>query len=88
MTLPPPILAPVHLSAGPGAAYKYGSLGLAGDDPASRRLAFTRVFWVKIAIPARRYNAVTLNDMLFARYQSRLLVWPRLEFIGCRALLQ
>ncbi len=23
----------------------------------------------------RRYNAVTLNDMLFARYQSRLLVW-------------
>ncbi|CGB06119.1 sodium/pantothenate symporter [Salmonella enterica subsp. enterica serovar Typhi] len=27
------------------------------------------------AILARRYNAVTLNDMLFARYQSRLLVW-------------
>lgn len=29
----------------------------------------------KFAILARRYNAVTLNDMLFARYQSRLLVW-------------
>lgn len=27
----------------------------------------------KFAILARRYNAVTLNDMLFARYQSRLL---------------
>ncbi len=31
--------------------------------------------WEKFAILARRYNAVTLNDMLFARYQSRLLVW-------------
>ena len=29
----------------------------------------------KFAILARRYNAVTLNDMLFARYRSRLLVW-------------
>jgi sodium/pantothenate symporter len=28
----------------------------------------------KFAILARRYNAVTLNDMLFARYQP-LLVW-------------
>ena len=61
---------------GPGAAYKYGlgwvllamiqlpavwlSLGILGK---------------KFAILARRYNAVTLNDMLFARYQSRLLVW-------------
>lgn len=66
---------PVRLSAG-GAAYKYGlgwvllamiqlpavwlSLGILGK---------------KFAILARRYNAVTLNDMLFARYQSRLLVW-------------
>jgi sodium/pantothenate symporter len=32
-------------------------------------------YWEKFAILARRYNAVTLNDMLFARYQSRLLVW-------------
>lgn len=24
---------------------------------------------------ARRYNAVTLNDMLYARFQSRLMVW-------------
>ncbi len=41
----------------------------------------------KFAILARRYNAVTLNDMLFARYQSRLLVWlASLESAGglCR----
>ncbi|MDA6076771.1 hypothetical protein O0544_10245 [Edwardsiella anguillarum] len=29
----------------------------------------------KFAILARRYQAVTLNDMLYARYGSRLLVW-------------
>ena len=29
----------------------------------------------KFAILARRYNAITLNDMLYGRYQSRLLVW-------------
>ncbi|HBT12423.1 MAG TPA: sodium/panthothenate symporter, partial [Erwinia persicina] len=29
----------------------------------------------KFAILARRYNAVTLNDMLYARYRSPLLVW-------------
>jgi sodium/pantothenate symporter len=52
----------------------------------------------KFAILARRYNAVTLNDMLFARYQSRLLVWlaslsllvafvgMTVQFIGARLL--
>ncbi|WP_420828783.1 sodium:solute symporter family transporter, partial [Escherichia coli] len=36
----------------------------------------------KFAILARRYNAVTLNDMLFARYQSRGVVWVgRLSFV-------
>jgi sodium/pantothenate symporter len=29
----------------------------------------------KFAILARRYNAITLNDMLLARYQSRTVVW-------------
>ncbi len=29
----------------------------------------------KFAILARRYNAITLNDMLMARYQSRAVVW-------------
>ncbi len=47
-------------------------LGAIGDDPTPRDLAFgvlgkNLLFW-------RRYNAVTLNDMLYARYQSRFSV--------------
>lgn len=45
----------------------------------------------KFAILARRYNAITLNDMLFARYGSRLLVWFAsisllVAFIGAMAV--
>ena len=61
---------------GPGAAYKYG-LGwvlLAMIQLPAIWLSLG-VLGKKFAILARRYNAVTLNDMLFARYQSRLLVW-------------
>ena len=76
MTLTATYISASSFIGGPGAAYKYGlgwvllamiqlpavwlSLGILGK---------------KFAILARRYNAVTLNDMLFARYQSRLLVW-------------
>ncbi|MGP8588214.1 sodium:solute symporter family transporter, partial [Salmonella enterica] len=76
MTLTATYISASSFIGGPGAAYKYGlgwvllamiqlpavwlSLGILGK---------------RFAILARRYNAVTLNDMLFARYQSRLLVW-------------
>ena len=72
MTLTATYISASSFIGGPGAAYKYGlgwvllamiqlpavwlSLGILGK---------------KFAILARRYNAVTLNDMLFARYQSR-----------------
>ncbi len=76
MTLTATYISASSFIGGPGAAYKYGlgwvllamiqlpavwlSLGILGK---------------KFAILARRYNAVTLNDMLYARYRSRLLVW-------------
>ncbi|RKQ40455.1 sodium/pantothenate symporter [Enterobacter sp. R1(2018)] len=76
MTLTATYISASSFIGGPGAAYKYGlgwvllamiqlpavwlSLGILGK---------------KFAILARRYNAVTLNDMLYGRYQSRLLVW-------------
>ncbi|WP_058910777.1 sodium/pantothenate symporter [Entomohabitans teleogrylli] len=76
MTLTATYISASSFIGGPGAAYKYGlgwvllamiqlpavwlSLGILGK---------------KFAILARRYNAVTLNDMLYARYHSRLLVW-------------
>lgn len=76
MTLTTTYVSASSFIGGPGAAYKYGlgwvllamiqlpaiwlSLGILGK---------------KFAILARRYNAVTLNDMLYARYQSHLLVW-------------
>ncbi|WP_350306244.1 sodium/pantothenate symporter [Photorhabdus viridis] len=76
MTITATYISASSFIGGPGAAYKYGlgwvllsliqlpaiwlSLGVLGK---------------KFAILARRYNAVTLNDMLYARYGSRLLVW-------------
>lgn len=76
MTLTTTYISASSFIGGPGAAYKYGlgwvllamiqlpavwlSLGILGK---------------KFAILARRHKAVTLNDMLFARYRSRLLVW-------------
>jgi sodium/pantothenate symporter len=76
MTLTASYVSASSFIGGPGAAYKFGlgwvllamiqlpaiwlSLGILGK---------------KFAILARRYNALTLNDMLYGRYQSRLLVW-------------
>ncbi|MGV7962945.1 sodium/pantothenate symporter [Photorhabdus tasmaniensis] len=76
MTITATYISASSFIGGPGAAYKYGlgwvllsliqlpaiwlSLGVLGK---------------KFAILARRYNAVTLNDMLYARYGSRFLVW-------------
>lgn len=76
MTLTTTYISASSFIGGPGAAYKYG-LGWV-------LLAMIQVptIWLslgilgkKFAILARRYNAITLNDMLQARYQSRLVVW-------------
>ncbi|ORJ51227.1 sodium/panthothenate symporter [Kluyvera intermedia] len=76
MTLTTSYISASSFIGGPGAAYKYG-LGWV-------LLAMIQVptIWLslgflgkKLAILARRYNAITLNDMLLARYQSRTVVW-------------
>jgi sodium/pantothenate symporter len=76
MTITATYISASSFIGGPGAAYKYG-LGWV-------LLALIQVptIWLslgvlgkKFAILARRYHAVTLNDMLYARFQSRLLVW-------------
>ncbi|XOD70418.1 MAG: sodium/pantothenate symporter [Sodalis sp. (in: enterobacteria)] len=87
---------------GPGAAYKYG-LGwvlLATIQLPAIWLSLG-VLGKKFAILARRYNAVTLNDMLLARFGSPLLVWLasislltafigaiKVQFIGGARLLE
>ena len=76
MTLTTTYISASSFIGGPGAAYKYG-LGwvlLAMIQLPAVWLSLG-VLGKKFAILARRYNAVTLNDMLYARYQSRLLVW-------------
>ncbi len=51
-------------------------VGIAGDDSASCSLAFCSVFGKKFSDSARRYNAVTLNDMLFCPLpESSLRGW-------------
>jgi sodium/pantothenate symporter len=76
MTLMATYISASSFIGGPGAAYKYG-LGWV-------LLAMIQlpVIWLslgvlgkKFAILARRYNAVTLNDVLYARYRSKLVVW-------------
>jgi len=76
MTLTATYVSASSFIGGPGAAYKFG-LGWV-------LLAMIQVptIWLslgilgkKFAILARRYNAITLNDMLMARYQSRAVVW-------------
>ncbi len=76
MTITATYVSASSFIGGPGAAYKYG-LGwvlLAMIQLPAIWLSLG-VLGKKFAILARRYNAVTLNDMLYARYQSRLLVW-------------
>lgn len=77
---------------GPGAAYKYG-LGwvLLSIIQVPTMLLSLGILGKKFAILARRYNAITLNDMLYARYGSRLLVWFAslsllVAFIGAMAV--
>jgi sodium/pantothenate symporter len=75
MTLTATYISASSFIGGPARPINTAGLGAAGDDPAACHLAVAGYTGKKFAILARRYNAVTLNDMLFARYQSRLLVW-------------
>ena len=76
MTLTTTYISASSFIGGPGAAYKYG-LGwvlLAMIQVPAVWLSLG-VLGKKFAILARRYNAVTLNDMLYGRYRSPLLIW-------------
>jgi sodium/pantothenate symporter len=76
MTLTTTYISASSFIGGPGAAYKYG-LGwvLLSMVQVPAVWLSLGVLGKKFAILARRYNAVTLNDMLYARYRSPLLVW-------------
>lgn len=76
MTLTTTYISASSFIGGPGAAYKYG-LGwvLLAMVQVPTVWFSLGVLGKKFAILARRYNAVTLNDMLYARYQSPFLVW-------------
>lgn len=76
MTLTTTYVSASSFIGGPGAAYKYG-LGwvlLAMIQLPAVWLSLS-ILGKKFAILARRYQAVTLNDFLLARYNSKLLVW-------------
>ncbi|WP_017345553.1 sodium/pantothenate symporter [Pantoea sp. A4] len=76
MTITATYISASSFIGGPGAAYKYG-LGwvlLAMVQVPAVWLSLG-VLGKKFAILARRYNAVTLNDMLYGRYRSPLLIW-------------
>ncbi|WP_261643796.1 sodium/pantothenate symporter [Erwinia mallotivora] len=76
MTLTTTYISASSFIGGPGAAYKYG-LGwvLLSMVQVPAVWLSLGVLGKKFAILARRYHAVTLNDMLFARYHSPFLVW-------------
>lgn len=102
MTLTATYISAGSFIGGPGAAYKYG-LGwvlLAMIQLPAIWLSLS-ILGKKFAILARRYNAVTLSDILYHRYQSRLLVWlasaslliafigtMTVQFVGAARLLQ
>jgi sodium/pantothenate symporter len=75
MTLAATYASASSFIGGPGAAYK---MGLGWVLLAMIQLPVTwltlGVLGKKFAIQARRLNAVTLNDMLYARFQSRAVV--------------
>lgn len=99
--------AATYLSAssfigGPGAAYKYG-LGwvLLAMIQVPAVLLALGTLGKRFAMLARQHNAVTINDMLLARYQNHSLVWiaafalllsffamMTVQFIGAGRLLE
>ncbi len=102
MTLTTSYISASSFIGGPGAAYHYGLGWVAVAMIQLPVVWFTLgVLGKKFAILARRYQAITLNDLLYARYQSRLLLYlssisllvaffatMTVQFIGAARLLQ
>lgn len=76
MTIAATYLSASSFIGGPGAAYKFG-LGwvLLSMIQVPTVLLTLGILGKKFAILARKYNTITLNDMLYAHYKSRLIVW-------------
>ncbi|WP_392561721.1 sodium/pantothenate symporter [Orbus sturtevantii] len=76
MTLAATYISASSFIGGPGAAYKFG-LGwvLLAMIQVPTVLLSLGILGKKFAILARQYHALTLSDMLYARYNSRLIVW-------------
>lgn len=76
MTLAATYISASSFIGGPGAAYKFG-LGwvLLAMIQVPTLLLALGVLGKKFAILARKYQAITLNDMLYAHYKSKLIVW-------------
>jgi sodium/pantothenate symporter len=102
MTLTATYISASSFIGGPGAAYKYG-LGwvLLSMIQLPAVWLSLGVLGKKFAIIARHYNAVTLNDLLIARYRSKALVFlasfclliafmaaMTVQFIGAARLLE
>ncbi|MBT0717683.1 sodium/pantothenate symporter [Rosenbergiella epipactidis] len=76
MTLTTAYISASSFIGGPGAAYQYG-LGWVMIAMAQVPTVWLSlgVLGKKFAILARRYQAITLNDMLYAHYRSQWVVW-------------
>ncbi|TEA27029.1 sodium/pantothenate symporter [Candidatus Schmidhempelia bombi] len=76
MTMAATYIGASSFIGGPGAAYKYG-LGwvLLAMIQVPTVMLSLGVLGKKFAILARKYNAITLSDMLYAHYKSRCVVW-------------
>ena len=75
MTLAATYISASSFIGGPGAAYKYG-LGwvLLSMIQVPTVLLSLGILGKKFAILARKYNAITLSDMLYSHYKSKLIV--------------
>ncbi|MBI0061090.1 sodium/pantothenate symporter [Gilliamella sp. M0320] len=102
MTLAATYISASSFIGGPGAAYKYG-LGwvLLSMIQVPTVLLSLGILGKKFAILARKYNAITLSDMLYSHYKSKLIVWfasialiaafigaMTVQFVGGARLLQ
>lgn len=76
MTLAATYISASSFIGGPGAAYKFG-LGwvLLSMIQVPTVLLSLGILGKKFAILARKYNAITLSDMLYAHYKSKTIVW-------------
>lgn len=76
MTLATTYISASSFIGGPGAAYKFG-LGwvLLAMIQVPTILLALGILGKKFAILARKYQAITLNDILYSHYNSKMLVW-------------